>query len=73
MSINPDDYMVDSQNRLVPKAQVKEIDQLRDRLVHSIVHEALKIAAVVKDFKSLANAEIDAFAELSANEYNHSL
>lgn len=71
--INPADYMVDSQNRLVPKSQVAEIDQLRDRLVSFLVHEALKLAEAVKSFKALANAEIDAFAELSANEYNHSM
>jgi hypothetical protein len=73
VNFNPDDYMVDSQNRLVPKAQVAEIDQLRDRLVLTIVNEAIKLAEAVQDFKARTNSEIDAFLELSANEYNHTM
>lgn len=64
------DFMEDGLGRLVHIDQVREIDKLRDELVRSLVAKAVELQQQMIDFKTLAMAEIDAFVDLSAREYD---
>ena len=68
--MNIDEYMEDSQGRLVHVDNVKEIDKTRDGLVRYLVDNALKVQKKMMDFKARAMSEIEAFVELSAAEYD---
>jgi hypothetical protein len=63
------DYMTDSQGRLVPVELVPEIDKLRDQTVRQIADEAMKMKDVLGDFKQRIRDDIHTFVELSANQY----
>ncbi len=69
----PEGYMRDSQGRLVPLEMVKPIDQARDELVRDIVDDALKLQEQIRIFKTLCLDEIQAFVDLSAEEYDTAL
>ncbi|WP_321495609.1 DUF3164 family protein [uncultured Desulfobacter sp.] len=70
---NLNDYMTDSQGRLVHKDNVKEIDKTRDGLVRNVVDNALAVQKEMAKFKDMAMSEIDAFVEMSASDYGVSL
>lgn len=63
-------YMTDSQGRLVPVSMVKAIDKLRDELVRKLVRRAEEASRTLRIFKEDAFSEINAFCELSAQEYD---
>ena len=63
-------YMEDAQGRLVHVDNIKEIDKTRDGLVRHLVENALQVQKVMADFKANAMSEIDAFVDLSAQEYD---
>lgn len=65
----PEGYLKDPQGRLVPKEMVKIVDLERDHLVRSIVAEAEELAKGMRDFKLKAMGDIEAFVELSAEQY----
>lgn len=65
--------MTDSQGRLVPDAMVKEIDKLRDSLVRKVVARAEDASRTLRIFKQDAFSEIEAFCDLSAQEYDREL
>lgn len=67
--IIPMGYRQDARGRLVPEAQISAIDQQRDQLVREIVHSAMQLQHFLNDFKVRTFADIDAFVELSAEEY----
>jgi len=69
----PAGYMQDAQGRLVPEEMVKEIDKLRDQTVRRIASAAQVAADFVGNFKTQAEADINAFTALSAEEYNTAL
>ena len=66
-------YMMDSQQRLVHKSNVKPIDLDRDRVVKKIVAKAEKLSAELAAFRAEAGGEIDAFLERSAARYGVSM
>jgi len=66
----PQGYWQDAQGRLIPEDQVRPIDRLRDELVRSLVGRALPIRELLTEFRSQAFADIQAFVELSAEQYN---
>lgn len=68
--LNMKDYMTDGQGRLVHIENVKEIDKTRDGLVRHLVENARKVQKAMSDFKDLAMSEIEAFVDLSAQEYD---
>lgn len=72
-AVDLNEYMTDSQSRLVHKDNVKEIDKTRDGLVRHIVDNALAIRKEMARFKDIAMSEIDAFVEMSASDYGVSL
>ena len=66
-------YMTDSQGRLVPVDMVREIDLLRDELVHEIVESAEKVSEILAKFKKDVMGEIESFIQLSAEKYGHAI
>ncbi|MBU1193984.1 MAG: DUF3164 family protein [Proteobacteria bacterium] len=65
-----DDYMMDAQGRLVHMDQVKEIDKTRDGLVKYLIENALAVQKKMGEYKNNAMSEIEAFVDLSAQEYD---
>ncbi|WLI50639.1 DUF3164 family protein [Pseudomonas sp. FP833] len=65
----PEGYRRDAQNRLVHESQIKEIDRLRDEMVMNLFRRAQATSLALAQFKSAVFDEIEAFIELSANEY----
>lgn len=69
----PEGYRADAKGRLVPEAQIKPIDRLRDELVREIVQGAMQLQQLLADFKLHSFADIAAFVEMSAGEYGVAL
>lgn len=65
----PTGYRRDAQGRLVHEEQIKQIDKLRDELVTSLIERARTASAALAQFKAAAFGEIEAFVDLSAQEY----
>lgn len=63
-------YMKDSKGRLVPVDQVEEIDLVRDQLVMGIVAKAKSMADELARLKGELFADVQAFIELSADQYS---
>jgi hypothetical protein len=70
--MNSNNYMTDSQGRLVPAQLVSELDKLRDQTVAHLVAEALKMKEILQNFKQRIRDDIYTFVELSANRYGKS-
>lgn len=68
--IDMKDYKRDAKGNLVPLANIKEIDLLRDELVQEIVGKARAVQENIADFKRQAMDDIAAFAQLSADRYD---
>lgn len=66
----PSGYMQDAQGRLVPDGMVKDIDKLRDQTVQAIVAAARLVNESLRVFKVGAFADIAAFVETSAEQYD---
>lgn len=66
-------YRQDAKGNLVPLANIKEIDLLRDELVMEIADKAAKVQQQIAAFKTDAMADIAAFVQLSADRYDVSL
>ncbi len=64
------EYWTDAQGRLVPENMVKDIDKLREQLVIDLVVKAKALSAAIEDFKAIAFADIAAFIETSAEQYD---
>lgn len=65
----PAGYRQDAQGRLVPEAQIKPIDAARDALVLEIAEKAKALSRALHEFRAATFADIQAFAELSAERY----
>lgn len=65
----PDGFMADSAGRLVPISTIRPIDIERDKLVREIVAKALDLSNALAKFKGAAFGDIEAFVELSAEQY----
>ena len=63
-------YRQDARGNMVPLANIKEIDLLRDDLVQEIVGKARAVQASIAEFKRGAMDDIAAFAQLSADRYD---
>lgn len=66
----PDGYWVDAKGVLTPEGLIKDIDKSRDALVGEIILKAISLNKVMAEFKQSTFADIAAFVDLSANEYN---
>ncbi len=65
----PEGYMENGLGHLVPVGNVPELDKLRDDLVRRLVSEAVKVGAVVAQFRDWAAVELAAFVDLSAQSF----
>ena len=65
----PEGFRMDAQGRLVHQDMIKPIDQERDRLVQHLVDRASELSGELADFKAVAFGDIEAFIELSAEQY----
>ena len=63
-------YRQDAKGNLVPLANIKEIDLLRDELVMEIVGKAQTVQQQMAAFKADSMADIAAFEQLSADRYD---
>lgn len=64
------EYMKNAQGHLVPVANVKELDKIRDRLVIDMVLSAKERANQIAQFKSSCHEHIASFIELAAQDHN---
>lgn len=69
----PEGYWENSQGALVPEANVKPIDKLRDQTVRQVWEKAEAINKALADFKAIAFADIATFIQISADQYNAKL
>ncbi|MFA5632535.1 MAG: DUF3164 family protein [Porticoccaceae bacterium] len=65
----PEGYRRDAQGRLVHEDMIKPVDLERDRLVRLLVDRASELSSELADFKAVAFGDIEAFIEMSAEEY----
>jgi len=66
----PAGFWQDAQGRMVPESLIKPIDMERDHLVRHLVDRASELNAKLADFKAVAFGDIEAFIELSAEQYD---
>ncbi len=69
----PPGHWRDAKGRLVPEAQIKPIDRARDELVRELFAEAEAVHKVLAAFKLRSFADIEAFVDLSAEQYGVNL
>lgn len=65
----PAGYRRDARDRLVPIEQIKDIDLARDQVVTDVITQVLALANQVAAFKRHALDELDAFVDLSSEQY----
>lgn len=66
----PEGYMRDGRGALIPIDRVKPIDMARNDLVLEMMEKARALSAETRAFKQAAFADIDAFVDLSAQQYD---
>ena len=66
----PEGFWVNAKGHNVPIIKIKPIDRLRDALVGEVVTPARELNQALKKFKKAAFSAIDAFRELSAEQYD---
>ncbi|MBK3440766.1 DUF3164 family protein [Pseudomonas lactis] len=69
----PAGFWQDAQGRMVPESLIKPIDIERDRLVRQLVGSANKLSSELANLKAAAFGDIEAFVELSAEQYGITL
>jgi len=65
----PAGYLKDAQGRLVHEDMIKPIDKERDQLVRGLVQKAKALQETLAQFKAATFGDIEAFIELSAEQY----
>lgn len=65
----PAGYWEDPKGNLVPDANVKEIDKLRDQTVRAIYAKAVELHNLMKEFKLQGFEDIASFVQVSADQY----
>lgn len=73
MQTIPTGYMQDGKGRLIPEAMVKPIDRQRHEIVTEIVTKAQALQSQIQQFKHAALADLQAFVDLSAEQYDVAL
>lgn len=68
-SLIPAGFRANAKGHLVPEAEIKDIDRLRDDTVQAIIHHARGVQTQLLAFKTQAFADIEAFMQLSAEKY----
>lgn len=65
----PPGYKLRADGSLIPESLIKPIDLARDQLVAELVAKAKNVSGAVAAFKAEAFREIDAFVDLSMEQY----
>ncbi len=65
----PDGYMKNASGHLVPTAQVREQDKLRDQVARDLTTRALHLSTALKAFKEAALADIADLVKISGERY----
>lgn len=65
----PAGYRRDAQGRLIPQATIKPIDLARDQLVAELIAKGRALSRAIAEFKAAAFGDIQAFVQLSAEQY----
>ncbi|AGW14146.1 DUF3164 family protein [Megalodesulfovibrio gigas] len=65
----PPGYMRDALGRLVPESIVSDKDKMEDELVRELVSKALAVQESIKEFRSYAFQNVDAFIALVADKF----
>ena len=65
----PEGYWRDARGALVPVDLIKPIDKQRDQLVREIVTQAQQLNELMAQFKGRSFGDIEAFVDLSLQEY----
>lgn len=66
----PEGYQKDAQGRLIPESMIKPIDRERDSLVKDLMDKAISMHKALRDFKSETFGNINAFIDMSVEQYN---
>ena len=66
----PEGYRKDAKGRLVPESMIKPIDRTRDELVRELARQARIVSDGLSEFKTRVFADINAFVDLSAEQYD---
>lgn len=66
----PEGYRADAKGCLVPESMIKPIDRARDELVQELARQAKGVSDNLRDFKARVFADINAFVDLSAEQYD---
>lgn len=69
----PAGWRQDSQGRLVHESNISPLDQARDALVLEVVGKAQSVSQVLGQFKAATFGDIEAFIQLSAEQYGTQL
>ena len=69
----PDGYREDAQGRLVPIETIREIDLARDSFVREQVTKAQDMASRISAFKRAATDDMQAFLDMSAEQYDRNI
>ncbi len=65
----PAGFRQNAQGHLIPESLIKPIDIERDRLVKHLVDRASELSSELADYKAVAFGDIEAFIEMSAEQY----
>lgn len=63
-------FRINAKGHLVPEAEVKDLDKLRDDTVQAIIRHARGVQTQLQAFKTQTFADIESFMQLSAEQYN---
>ncbi|MDX1755860.1 MAG: DUF3164 family protein [Marinobacter sp.] len=66
----PEGFRRNGQGHLVPEDQIKAVDRLRDDLVQGVIARVIDLQEDMRRIKAEIASEVEAFLELSANEYD---
>lgn len=66
----PVGYRMDARGNLIPESNIKAIDKSRDELVVELALKAKMYSSGVANFKGSAMGDIEAFIDMSADEYD---
>jgi len=66
----PAGYWQDAQGHLIPEANVRDIDKLRDQTVRMLFERAFAAAAALRTFKQQAMQDVTTFVQTSLEQYD---
>jgi len=69
----PEGYREDSRGNLVKESSIKAIDLARDELTMEIVQKAKNVSTLLRNMKAQIYGDIEAFVEMSAEQYGVNL